>query len=142
VTSKCLTCGNEYSVRSSWFDTGYCPLHKPKFFSAPAETLEGTKAVWKFNVVVHVLYLVFSLLLLDDGTTSTPLGIYAFTVLLYLMVRFFIGLTRGYPALTALQSLCLMLLPLWGPFVAFALFYWGQQMRYGHWAVRGVLWWS
>jgi hypothetical protein len=102
------------------------------------ETPEATKALWRFDVIVHVFYLViFGLFIgpLDAGYESKLWCIYAITVLGYFAVRSALATTRGYPVLSVLQRTGLAVLPLWGPVEMFAFFRFGQVIRYGHRAV-------
>lgn len=102
-----------------------------------AATPEGTRAVWKNVVRLHVAgtaicLLWLSLLLCDTSALSVPLMVYSGTVLAYLGVRSVIASFKGYPVLTATQKWALLLLPFYGVPAVFVLFYLAQAVRHGN----------
>ena len=120
----CPVCGAEYEVPSLRFDSGFCAQHKPSFFSkaiwlhpSPA----GTRALWQLLVSVHIFYAILFSMLIDGGEISTPVGVYSLAIVIYFAVRLTLARSRGCPILSRLQTVMLLLLPLYGPAAAAAL---------------------
>ena len=91
----------------------------------------GTRDLWRMLLVVHaILYFLFGLLL-DMGELSRPGGMYCLTIVIYLSIRFVVARFKGYPIHAKTQAVVLCFLPVWGPLLFVALFYWAQRMRWG-----------
>lgn len=131
---KCQKCGEEYQLGQLSFDSGLCGQCKPGFFGEPLwmqPVQAGTKDLWRTVLVIHVILLFLFGLIRDCREISTPGGLYCFTIILYLTLRFVIARFKGYPILTKNQAVALLLLPAWGPFLSVALFNWAQRIRWG-----------
>ena len=89
----------------------------------------GTRALWDLLVSVHIFYAILSPMLLDGGEVSTPVGLYSLAVVIYFAVRLTLARSRGCPALSRLQNIMLLLLPLYGPVAVVALCFLVRLLR-------------
>ena len=130
---ECPVCGSEYDIGQVQFDPGFCAKCKPGFFSKPLwfiPTEAGTRSVWQFVVAIHIFYILLFPLIMDCGVFSIPASLYSLIVLVCFAVRFAIAKFRKYPILTKIQTLGLLLLPLYGLAGFVTLFHWIQKLRY------------
>jgi hypothetical protein len=83
----------------------------------------ATESLWNSMIAVHAILGISCGMLLDGGAISHPGMLFFFGSAVYLLLRSVIWKwsSRGYPALTALQRNALLLFPLWGSLVFFAL---------------------
>ncbi len=120
VTERsCAVCQEKYLLGPFDFDSGTCKKCTPGFFCAPLwlrMTSAGTLALWKMEIIVHAIFFLLYSALLDDGTISTPGMIYCLTVIFYFTLRIWKGKrsNKGFPVLTRIQRLLLVLLFIWG----------------------------
>ena len=120
----CPVCGAEYKAPSLGLDSGFCALHKPSFFSKPIwmhQSPAGTRALWHLLVSMHLWCAMLSCTLLDGGEVSMPVGLYSLAIIIYFAVRLTLARFRGCPVLSRLQTVMLLLLPLYGPVAVVAL---------------------
>ena len=128
----CAKCGHEYSVGAFRYDSGRCPACGEELLGLPAwfgGTPEATKALWEFLMILHVVFLIPFLLVLDP--VGYLAGFYSATVLVYLGVRTSIARRRGYPALSKLQAVMIALLPVWGTVLFVTLAMAANWLRWG-----------
>jgi hypothetical protein len=120
----CPVCGARYAVPLLRLDSGFCALHKPSFFSKPAwmhRSPAGTRALWDLLVSVHIVYAIVFATLLDGGEVSTPVAVHSLAIVIYFAVRLTLARSGGCPVLSRLQTVMLLLLPLYGPVAVVAL---------------------
>ena len=86
--------------------------------------------MWQFVVAIHICYILLFPLVMDCGVFSIPASLYSLIVLGYFTVRFTIAKFRCYPILTKIQTVGLLLLPLYGLAGFVALFHYVQKLRY------------
>jgi len=134
IKRQCIKCKGEYVIRTFSFDSGFCPDCQPRFFSWPQwseRSPAATRSLWLLLVALHIAFLPFFALLLDGGVISIPGSLYCITAILYFAVQFGLVRATGWPILTRLQVVALLLLPAYGLAVFVALFYLSQRIRYG-----------
>jgi len=130
----CAKCETEYELRTFYFDSGFCCQCKPGFLSAPLwfqPSPAGTRKLWQSVVILHIILLFLFSLLIDGGEISVPGSAYCLTFLLYFGFRFILAKFKGYPILSRLQVIALLLMPLYGLGLFVFIFHLVQRIKYG-----------
>ena len=130
----CPECGTEYTILPFRLDSGLCAACKPGFLAKPLWFMAseaGTRSVYQFALVIHLLYALFFPWLMDCGGLSYPALIYSLSVCIYFGCQFPIPGRSKYPILTRTQKIGILLLPLYGLVGFVVLFHWVQKLRYG-----------
>ncbi len=131
--NECIKCGSKYKCSSLKLDNGYCLQCKPDFFSVPFFlhcSSQGTLKLWKNNLGLHFIMLIFFSLLPDGGYISFPGAVYCLIIMAYFVGRIAIGKIKGFPVLSKMQMYLLLFLPIYGSVSFVFYFHFIQSLKY------------